>query len=424
MDFIEAVYADNGKVYLVGGYVRDLLFNSYHNYKKKINDIDLVIEGLTVGEIVVILEKYGTINGINEKYGTMVFCCDNMCFDVSVPRKEISCGINYSDFDIDINVAYTIVDDMERRDASINSIAIKIYSKIDIFKKYDICNENIIDIYGGINDIINKKWRMIGIPNVRFEEDIIRAYRCVRQCNEMDISIDKNTKKGIINGMKLINSVNNGNVQKINCEIEKIFLHTMNAGMIDFCFGTINIMSIYNLQTSHIPRNVLYEMFKKVNKLNIIIGLLLHYNKNIDVKEKIQTIKSINKKDILFFKMIDNINHIKNIHNSVSMRKFIVMNNGKQNTKKLLMLDSLINGDNEKVLNLYKKNKNVIISVCMVNLNGKLLLERLKSLSIQIDNRVIGKIKKIIFDKIIEEVIINDQDIIINYIINKKIYLS
>ncbi len=80
-------------------------------------------------------------------------------------------------------VEYTknLIKDLERRDFTINAIAM------------DIFNFKIIDCYNGKKDLNKKIIRCIGNSNKRLEEDALRILRAARFSSTLNFKIEKNT---------------------------------------------------------------------------------------------------------------------------------------------------------------------------------------------------------------------------------------
>ena len=92
LEFIKKLLL-KGKVYLVGGIVRDSLLNI------ESNDIDLLVDGLSIDDIKNVLNKYGNVVEVGESFGVLKYKDENFEteFDIAVPRVEISTGGNYRD---------------------------------------------------------------------------------------------------------------------------------------------------------------------------------------------------------------------------------------------------------------------------------------------------------------------------------------
>lgn len=120
-----------GRLYLVGGAVRDMLIN------KSISDADYCVVGLN---------KYEFVELFPESFsrGKSFEVFDLNGSEFALARKEIKIGEGHKAFKITTGKNITIEEDLERRDITINAIA------------QDVLTEEIIDPYK--RDRRYKKW--------------------------------------------------------------------------------------------------------------------------------------------------------------------------------------------------------------------------------------------------------------------------
>jgi len=83
------------------------------------------------------------------------------------------------------NVFGEIGEDVWRRDFTANALY------------YDIDNFTIIDYVDGVNDIRNKKLRLIGDTETRYREDPVRMLRAIRFCAKLGFVLDETCEKAI-----------------------------------------------------------------------------------------------------------------------------------------------------------------------------------------------------------------------------------
>ena len=77
------------------------------------------------------------------------------------------------------NVYGDIEQDARRRDFAINGLY------------YDIADGCVYDYVGGLQDIAERRLRLIGTPEVRYREDPVRMLRAVRIAAKLDLTIDE-----------------------------------------------------------------------------------------------------------------------------------------------------------------------------------------------------------------------------------------
>ena len=158
----------NGKIYIVGGNVRDLILN-----KSIINHPDLVVN-LDLEKLLYCLEKANIrFLKIGEKFGSIVVLYKKFKFDVTVMRKDIETDGRWAK----IKFTDNLIEDSKRRDFTFNSI-------------YCDTGGYLVDPNNGINDLIKGNVRFIGDPNKRIKEDYLRILRFFRFSLEISNSVD------------------------------------------------------------------------------------------------------------------------------------------------------------------------------------------------------------------------------------------
>jgi tRNA nucleotidyltransferase (CCA-adding enzyme) len=176
-NIIEKLSAFNlqDRTYFVGGMVRDFFMNIPSN------DIDIVVEKITRYEYQLLLKKFELtgkdfpVFRFNVKDKNNI----NVTIELAIARIERSIGAGYRDFECYTGEDVSIIDDLSRRDLSINSIAI------------NIVTGKIIDPFNGQDDINNKILRHTSIA---FKEDPLRIFRLARfKSRFIDFTIDKHT---------------------------------------------------------------------------------------------------------------------------------------------------------------------------------------------------------------------------------------
>jgi tRNA nucleotidyltransferase (CCA-adding enzyme) len=183
------------EAYIVGGCVRDSILGLFPS------DWDITTSAKPE-EIIRCLSGYRTIEtGI--KHGTVVVIIDKMQIEITTYRIDGE----YSDNRRPDNVLFTdsIEFDLNRRDFTINALA---YNK----------NE-IIDLFGGIDDINNKIIKCVGDPDERFNEDGLRILRALRFASVLNFGIEKNTSESINKNKNLLDNISK---ERINTELNKL----------------------------------------------------------------------------------------------------------------------------------------------------------------------------------------------------------
>lgn len=141
------------KIYLVGGAVRDKLLN------RTPKDQDYVVVGSTPEQM--IEAGYKQVGA-----DFPVFIHPDTGDEYALARTERKSGKGYNGFICDFSPDITLEDDLQRRDLTINSMAI------------DLETGELIDPFGGEQDLKDKVLRMTHAP--AFADDPVRALRVAR----------------------------------------------------------------------------------------------------------------------------------------------------------------------------------------------------------------------------------------------------
>ena len=199
LGIILSLQKNNYEAYIVGGAIRDILIN--HNPK----DFDIATSA-TPEQIRRIFKKSRIIG----RRFKLVHVLDGRdIIEVSTFRakpQEREIMANGVERD---NAYGTLKEDAERRDFTSNSIY------------FNPTNKKLIDFYGGIDDIKNKQLAIIGIPEIRFQEDPVRILRAIRFAAKLDLTINADITSII---HKNINLLENIPYSRLFDEVMKLFL--------------------------------------------------------------------------------------------------------------------------------------------------------------------------------------------------------
>lgn len=179
------------KTYLVGGAVRNMIMG------KDPKDMDYVIEQTTEEEL---LSVFPEAQKVGNSFPVFLINGD----EVALARIENSTGEGYTDFDVVSGVS--ILEDLGRRDLTINSIA------------KNVATGEIVDPYNGIQDIHNKVIRTINTK--AFEDDSLRIYRAVRFAVEFGFEIEPETAELMKKSIHLLKAVS---PERVAIELEKVY---------------------------------------------------------------------------------------------------------------------------------------------------------------------------------------------------------
>jgi tRNA nucleotidyltransferase/poly(A) polymerase len=179
LPFKEDVEEAGGKIYSVGGAVRDEFLG------KESKDLDILITGVPFEQLEEILGKYGAVNAVGKSFGVLKFKPKGATedIDIAIPRTETPTGEGgHQGFDVKSDHALPIEKDLERRDFTINAIA-------------KDAEGNIIDPFGGQEDLKNKVIKVVN-PQA-FSDDPLRMLRAVQFASRFGFTIEPETMKMI-----------------------------------------------------------------------------------------------------------------------------------------------------------------------------------------------------------------------------------
>jgi putative nucleotidyltransferase with HDIG domain len=190
--------------YVVGGYVRDLLL------KRESKDIDFVCVGSGIElakESAAILNPKISVNYF-KNFGTAQFRFEDLDLEFVGARKE-----SYQrDSRKPIVEEGSLTDDQNRRDFTINAMAISLNK------------ENfgeLIDPFGGIEDIKERVIRTPLNPDITFSDDPLRMMRAIRFATQLDYVIEQSTLDAIERNKDRIGIISQ---ERISTELNKIIL--------------------------------------------------------------------------------------------------------------------------------------------------------------------------------------------------------
>ena len=201
-EMVSKLEREGFEAYIVGGCVRDSLMG------KTPTDWDIATNA-SPEKIQAIFSnsfysnEFGTVTVVNSDLNSIL-----KKIEITTYRKED----NYSDNRRPDNVEWVgeIVQDLERRDFTINAIAVKIGRKDKLI---------FVDPFDGQIDIEKKIIRAVGNPKDRFNEDALRLLRAIRFAARLDFEIEKKTQKEIIASAYLLQKIS---MERIRDEFLKI----------------------------------------------------------------------------------------------------------------------------------------------------------------------------------------------------------
>jgi len=201
----EVAGRNNQSVYIVGGYVRDLLMK-----RKASTDIDFVTEqsGIELAQSVAKEIDPKLKVSVFKTYGTAMIKYKDLELEFVGARKE-SYNENSRKPEVE---GGTLEDDQKRRDFTINAMAISLNK--DNFGE-------LIDPFNGIEDLEKGILRTPLEPAQTYSDDPLRMMRAIRFASTLQFTIEENSLEAIKQEAERIKIVS---MERIMVEFNKIML--------------------------------------------------------------------------------------------------------------------------------------------------------------------------------------------------------
>ena len=191
--------------YVVGGFVRDYILN-----KEIVKDIDILCIGSGINFAINVQNSIDSTKKINiyKRFGTAMLKWKDYTVEFVGARKE-----SYSEDSRKPEVKTgTFLDDMNRRDFTINTLAISLNKE-----NYG----ELIDTFNGIGDLNKGIIKTPTDSDKTFSDDPLRMLRAVRFSSQLNYKIERNTFESI---KRNINRIEILSGERISEELNKILM--------------------------------------------------------------------------------------------------------------------------------------------------------------------------------------------------------
>jgi putative nucleotidyltransferase with HDIG domain len=205
------------RAFVIGGYVRDVILG------RECKDIDVVVEGSGIELAKKVASKLGKGAHVNifKNFGTAMIHLEDIELEFVGARKE-----SYRDHSRKPLVEDgTIQEDQERRDFTINALAVALHSE----------SNEIIDPFGGLEDIRNKILRTPLLPDQTYSDDPLRMMRAIRFSSQLGFQIETESLSSISRNKERIRIVSK---ERIADELNKIVLSPIPSVGFNHLFDT------------------------------------------------------------------------------------------------------------------------------------------------------------------------------------------
>ncbi len=175
----EEIKAQGGRLFLVGGAVRDFLRQQVLGQKQKLGkDIDLEVFHLDLAILETILNKYGTLNFFGKSFGVLSLRVGSHELEFAVPRQEVKTASGHRGFTVTTPDHLDFQTSSLRRDFTVNAMGI------------DLSDFSLHDYHGGLRDLKNKTLRHV---SEAFSEDPLRALRAMQFAARFEFQVASET---------------------------------------------------------------------------------------------------------------------------------------------------------------------------------------------------------------------------------------
>ena len=243
--------------YVIGGFVRDLILG--RDFKKD-SDIVAVGSGIELAlKVSDLLPKKPKVQ-VFKNYGTAMLRFEDTEIEFVGARKE-----SYTrDSRNPIVENGTLEDDQNRRDFTINALALSL-------------NESnfgdLLDPFDGLKDMENKILKTPLDPDVTYSDDPLRMMRAIRFATQLNFEIEENSLQSITNNAERINIISG---ERIVDELNKIlatekpsigFLLLYKTGLLDLLLPELTALNQVEEIEGQTHKNNFYHTLEVVDNI-------------------------------------------------------------------------------------------------------------------------------------------------------------
>lgn len=249
----------NYRVYVIGGYVRDLILG------KEDNDIDVMVLGDGIKFAGLVAKESGQqLNAVYKNFKTALLNIGTLKIEFASARKE-----SYEKNSRKPSVEFASLDeDLARRDFTINTLALGLNK--DNFGE-------LTDHFEGLTDLKNKIIKTPLEPQKTFDDDPLRIMRAIRFASKLNFIIEENTftaikemkhrlaEEGVVSQERITNEF----LQILMSDKPSIGLDMLyKSGVMDIIFPEISLLEGVDQRKDYHHKNVFYHTLIVVDNIS------------------------------------------------------------------------------------------------------------------------------------------------------------
>jgi len=247
----------NVESYVIGGFVRDLILKRDHK-----KDIDIVAVGsgielaLKVSELIPHKPKVQVF----KNYGTAMLRYEDMDIEFVGARKE---SYNHDSRNPIVENG-TLEDDQNRRDFTINALALSLN---------EATFGDLVDPFNGLADMENKTIKTPLNPDITYSDDPLRMMRAIRFASQLNFEIESESLASITKNKDRISIISG---ERIVDELNKIlmsdvpsvgFLLLYQTGLLDIILPELTALNQVEEIEGHTHKNNFYHTLEVVDNI-------------------------------------------------------------------------------------------------------------------------------------------------------------
>ena len=246
----------NMECYVVGGYVRDIFL------QRPSKDIDIVVVGKGIEMARAFTRKLGKKAhlAVYANFGTAQVKYHEHEIEFVGARKE-----SYThDSRNPIVEDGTLEDDQNRRDFTINALAICLNSE-----RFG----ELVDPFDGVLDLEDRIIRTPLEPGITFSDDPLRMMRCIRFATQLNFYIDEETFDALCENKERIRIISR---ERINDELNKIilsptpskgFIELDRCGLLEIIFPQLTAMQGVEVKNGYGHKEMFYHTLEVLDNI-------------------------------------------------------------------------------------------------------------------------------------------------------------